>query len=168
MYRNNRNLEGKAYETEHILQVVTDMLSSFIRYYSSFSPNSNKLTERYEQAISEFEKDQLRYKELFDLDTLDSYSYDPNSFKADLRRKCPIIHGALFSQAKAMEKYKKDFKLTPGARMLGVTTNIVQFGHDFIEGFDWQEYILTDSPTKLGVSELAACRRTLPPAANTM
>jgi hypothetical protein len=154
MYRNNRNLEGKAYETEHILQVVTDMLSSFIRYYSSFSPNSNKLTERYEQAISEFEKDQLRYKELFDLDTLDSYSYDPNSFKADLRRKCPIIHGALFSQAKAMEKYKKDFKLTPGARMLGVTTNIVQFGHDFIEGFDWQEYILTDSPTKLGVSEL--------------
>jgi len=154
MYRNKSNLEEEAYDPNHIALVLADMLINFPRYFSEFASDKQKLAERYELAISGFENVQIRYQELFNLDTLDDYTYNPSGFKSDLKKKAPIIKGALFAQTKAMDKYKAAFKETPGSRMLEITTNIVQFGRSFVKEFNWSEQLQTDSPTALGVSEL--------------
>lgn len=154
MYRNNSVLEEEAYDPDHFALVSSDILINFPRYFSEFGSDRQKLTERYEQAISEFETDQIRYKEIFDPDMLDAYAYDPNSFKGDMRRKCPIVHRCLYSPAKVMDNYRAAFNTTSGTSMLEVITNIVQFSRNFMIGFNASVYMRAGSPTELGVSEL--------------
>ena len=154
MYRDDSTLEEEAYDPVHIDAVITDMEAGFREYFEDFAPNHRALAERYEAAISKFQGEQSHYQTLFALDKLEFYRYDPNSFKGDMRRLCPIVRRCLNSPAKVMDSYRASFNGTAGADMLDITTNIVKFGRDFVQEFDEGRHLHAKDPAELGVSEL--------------
>lgn len=154
MYRDDPNLNQEAYHPEHMVEVLNDMRKSLPRYFESFAIGQKPLAERLSAAVADFESEQLHYQELFDLDMLEEYAYDPNAFKGDFRRKCPVVRRCFMSRANVMDIYRAAFNTTDGARMLEVTTNIVEFAHGFMGSFDDKQHELAQSPSDLGVDAL--------------
>lgn len=154
MYRDNPKLAEQAYQPEHIAEVLADMRSNLPRYFVTLATGQTSLAERLAASVADFENEQPHYQELFDLGMLEEYAYDPNAFKGDFRRKCPIVRRCLMSPAKVMDNYRAAFNLTDGARMLEVTTNIVKFAHEFMQSFDDSQHELAQSPADLGVDTL--------------
>lgn len=154
MYRDNPKLNPAVYELGHITEVLSDMQKNLPHYFDSFTVGQKSLRERLAAAIADFEAEQPHYQGLFDPEMLEEYAYDPNAFKGDFRRKCPIVRRCLMSPAKVMDNYRAAFNMTDGARMLEVTTNIVKFAHNFIKAFDDRQHELAQSPSDLRVEEL--------------
>lgn len=154
MYRDDPNLSEQAYQPEHIAEVLADMKSNLPRYFDSFSAGQRRLGERLAKAVTDFQSEQPHYQELFNPGMLEEYTYDPNAFKGDFRRKCPIVRRCLMSPAKVMDNYRAAFNMTDGARMLEVTTNIVEFARNFIRSFDDRQHEQAQSPADLGLEEL--------------
>ena len=154
MYRDDPNLNQEAYHPEHMVEVLNDMRKSLPRYFESFAIGQKPLTERLSAAVADFESEQPHYQELFDPGMLEEYAYDPNAFKGDFRRKCPIVRRCIMSPARVMDNYRAAFNMTDGARMLEVTTNIVEFAHGFMGSFDDKQHELVQSPSDLGVDAL--------------
>lgn len=154
MYRDNPKLNEQAHQPEHIAEVLADMRSNLPRYFDTLGSGQKALGERLATAVTAFESEQSRYQELFDLEALDDYAYDPNAFKNAMKTKCPIVHRCLMSPAKVMDNYRTAFYGTDGARMLEVTTNIVEFAHGLMRSFDDKRHELAQSPADLGVDEL--------------
>lgn len=88
------------------------------------------------------------------MQTLEDFALVPNSFKNRVKSDCPIIRRCINSRDEAMKKYKKDFNLSTGQRLLQVTTNIVKFGHEYVEDFDHEEYETCETVDDLELWEL--------------
>lgn len=84
-------------------------------------------------AIDNFEKDREDYKKIFDLEALEEYEDDLNTFKSKvLRDKCPIIRKTIQNKlAKQLDKYRADFNRSNPLELLKVVTNLCQFGEDY-------------------------------------
>lgn len=89
-----------------------------------------------EEALEEFQKDRNKYIAIFDQEALEEYEDDPQYFKSTvLKKECPIIHHTLFSTAKELDKYKKDFNLSDSNDLLIVVGNLSNFAEDYYNNF---------------------------------
>lgn len=84
------------------------------------------------EAIDDFEKDRNAYIELFDEEALEEAEYDPSSFKSKtLKYECPIIKNTLFSNAKELGKYKRQYSISDPNELLQVVQTLSQFGEKY-------------------------------------
>ena len=90
-------------------------------------------------AIDEFEKDREDYLNIFDLETLEEYEDDLNTFKSKiLRDKCPIIRKTIQNRlAKQLDKYRAEFNRANPSELLQVVTNLCEFEESYeTEAYD--------------------------------
>lgn len=84
------------------------------------------------EAIDDFEKDRNAYIELFDEEALEEAEYDPSSFKSKTSKyECPIIKNTLFSNAKELGKYKRQYSISDPNELLQVVQTLSQFGEKY-------------------------------------
>lgn len=84
----------------------------------------------------EFEKDRQSYLRILDMESLEEYEEggDASTFKSDvLRSKCPIIRKTLNStNAKELEKYRKDFGLADADYLLQTVINLCNAANEYV------------------------------------
>lgn len=177
MIKPDRKLNDKAYEKDHISQVLHKLESNFNHYFSAFKsqeddtlpllngesirekPKQNRfpgseLSNIFDATIDEFKEEQGDYQSFFDLETLEEYEEDPNAFKKDLTKCCPIIRRCINSPAKEMKRYKNAFRLKTGRELLTITKNIILFGKEYMNGFDTKLHETAESVEHLRISKL--------------
>lgn len=154
MQKPNVDLGERAYEPKHIQAVLTEIGKSFPNYFQSFCPSASAANKAFAKAIEEWEQDAQSYEEFLDLDSLEEYDDDPNSFKNALKRECPIIRRCLNSSANEMKRYKISFNRSTGKELLSTTTNIVRFGIEHIASFDHKNHEKVVDVDSLRLTEL--------------
>lgn len=150
----NIELGPRGYEPQHVAEVTAAIGKHFPNYFRSVFPNSKSINDLFRTAISEWMKEEDDYQALLDLDLLEEYSFDPNSFKSALRKDCHIIRRCLNSPMEEMKDYKKEFGLATGQRLLSVTTNLAKFAKDYMSIFCGHKHEQCASPSELGLSLL--------------
>lgn len=93
----------------------------------------------------EFEKDRQAYLKILDIECLEEYEEgdDAPTFKSEiLRSKCPIIRKTLNStNAKELEKYRKDFGLADADYLLRTVINLCEAANSYIsDSYDPNSY----------------------------
>ncbi|AXI08444.1 hypothetical protein CUC15_05715 [Oceanobacillus zhaokaii] len=107
------------------------------------------------ESIEGYEKDREKYLDIFDEDVFDEYEDDPNYFKNKvLRDECPIIRVTIYSNAKELEKYKRDFNLADPNDLLDVVMNLTSFANTYSQNQNSSNYELIDSLEELGFQDL--------------
>lgn len=108
------------------------------------------------EASEDFEKDREKYIAIFDRESLEEYEDDPQYFKSTvLKKECPIIHHTLFSPAKELEKYKRDFNISHSNDLLAVVSNLCNFAEEYYNNFyDEDDYDQINCYGDLKVSDL--------------
>ncbi|TCX48852.1 hypothetical protein [Dehalobacter sp. 14DCB1] len=108
------------------------------------------------EASQEFEKDREKYIAIFDQEALEEYEDDPQYFKSTvLKKECPIIHHTLFSTAKELDKYKRDFNISDSNELLTVVSNLFNFAEDYYDNFYKEKaYDKIDCHEGLEISDL--------------
>jgi hypothetical protein len=181
MHKPNLEIDVEAYESEHIERVLAAITTHFQESFDIFSKPIQKelsisipsdspfrithakskksstpqfLTKIFSDSIKSFENEHERYKSFFDIDALMEYEIDPNSFKGNLRRECPIIRRCLNSPEREMERYKAHFQQKTGEELWRVITNIIKFGLSFNEQFDSNKHESVIAVQELGLDEL--------------
>ena len=111
---------------------------------STSTPNSKPrntkeiLKRLLRESIVNYEKDRQSYQDILNLEALEEYKHDVNSFKNTvLKNQIPIINKTLNSKAKELEKFKIAFKHSQAGDFFRVTFNIVKLACEWHE--DWYE-----------------------------
>lgn len=118
------------------------------------------ITKKFKNIIIEasenFEKDREKYIAIFDQEALEEYEDDPQYFKSTvLKKECPIIHHTLFSTAKELDKYKRDFNISDSNELLTVVSNLFNFAEDYYDNFyEEKAYDKIDCHEGLEISDL--------------
>ncbi len=154
MQKPDVELGDRGYKPEHIRLVLTEIKAHFPDYFRAFCPSAKDAKQAFKAAIDNWERDHPAYVELFDLETLEEYEDDPNSFKSDLRTKCPIIRRCLNSRAQEMKKYKISFNSSTGRDLLNVTRNIVAFGDKYASRFNNKKHEAVTAVKALQLGDL--------------
>lgn len=89
------------------------------------------------ESISNFEKDRNSYQEILNLESLDEYKYDVNSFKNTiLKNQIPIIRKTLQNkQAKELDKFRAAFNAAQPGHLFEVINNIISLANEWRN--DW-------------------------------
>ena len=74
------------------------------------------------------------YLEYLDLEALDEFEGNPNSFKSETRKKCPIIRRCLNSREEYMKAYQRAFSEVKGRDLLNAARKIAEFGRAYVAG----------------------------------
>lgn len=161
MHRSDTNKETgfheltqRAYEPTHIAKVREDIRHHFDHYFNSMGDSAWKASVKFVGALNTFEDERQPYLRFLDQEALEEYDDDPNAFKKAIRKECPIVRHCMNSSAKVMESYQSAFWTTPGARMLEVTRNIVEFGAAYAAQFNVESFLQAETPMDFGVSGL--------------
>jgi len=100
--------------------------------------DTQKILERLLKGnIDDFEKDRLIYQEILNLESLEEYKYDVNSFKNTvLKNQIPIIRKTLQNkQAKELDKFRAAFNAAQSGHLFEVTNNIITVANEWKN--DW-------------------------------
>ncbi|MFZ4799202.1 MAG: hypothetical protein ACOYMA_17010 [Bacteroidia bacterium] len=83
------------------------------------------------ESIEDFEKERNSYQEIFDLESLEEYRHDVNSFKNTiLKNQIPIIRKTLQNkQAKELDKFRAAFNTAQPGDLFDITSNIVKLSN---------------------------------------
>lgn len=102
--------------------------------------DSQKILERLlKETIADFEKERQSYQDILDLESLEEYKHDVNSFKNTvLKNQIPIIRKTLQNkQAKELDKFRAAFNLAQPGDLFNVTSNIVELANEWHN--DWYD-----------------------------
>ena len=134
MLRGNE-LDERVYDEAHIAEVLTEIRLTFPKYFTSFCQLS--LRKRFLDAIKEYEAEQRCYLDYLDLEALGEFEDNPNSFKSETRKNCPIIRRCLNSREEYMKAYQRAFGEVRGgtfstqrARSLSSSAYVAGFDHE--------------------------------------
>lgn len=108
-------------------------------------------------AIKEFNKNREKYEAIIDLEVLEEYEDNPNSFKDRvLAHECPIINSTLMNkQAKELDKYRINYKLASPNDLLKVVKNLTEFSNEYYESFsEYDDYDDISNIDELGLLDL--------------
>lgn len=144
----------KIREPEHIQQVLAEIGRNFPKYQTSFWKPPKQRKRSIQKAIEDFLNEQPRYEEFLDLESLEEYEEDPNAFKGDMKRDCPIIRRCINSRDEAMKQYKISFNGAKGVDLLRATVKIAEFGRDFMADFEDELHELCETVDDLELEEL--------------
>ena len=94
--------------------------------------DTKKILDRLlKEAIDDFNKERQPYLEILDLESLEEYKYDVNSFKNTiLKNQIPIIRKTLQNkQAKELDKFRAAFNAAQPGHLFEVTSNIIKLAN---------------------------------------
>lgn len=103
---------------------------------------SRKYINIISNSIEEFEKDRQNYIDIMDLEALEEYEDDVNTFKSSvLSSQCPVIRKTLQSKtAKELDKYRADFRHSNPSELLTVVTNLCEFAVNYRDEWYNQDF----------------------------
>lgn len=111
---------------------------------STSTPNSRPrnatevLRRLLRESIVNYERDRQSYQDILNLEALEEYKHDVNSFKNTvLRKQIPIINKTLNSNARELEKFRIAFSHSQAGELFKVTFNIVKLACEWRN--DWYE-----------------------------
>lgn len=119
------------------------------KFGSSTKPKSKnkdpkKILERLlKEAVADFEKERQVYQDILNLEALDEYKHDVNSFKNTvLKNQIPIIRKTLQNkQAKELDKFRVAFNNAQPGHLFEVTSNIIKLANEWKnEWYDGKEF----------------------------
>ena len=122
--------------------------------------DAKKILERLlKETIEDFEKERKPYQDILDLESLEEYKYEVNSFKNTiLKNQIPIIRKTLNNkQAKELDKFRVAFNNAQPGHLFEVTSNIVNLANQLKEDwYDAQEFEKIDTCDDLNYYKLDA------------
>lgn len=120
--------------------------------------DTKKILERLlNESIIDFEKDRDSYQEILDLESLDEYKHDVNSFKNTiLKNQIPIIRRTLQNkQAKELDKFRAAFNAAQSGHLFEVTNNIISLVNEWRnDWYDTEDFEKINSPDELDYHNL--------------
>ena len=102
--------------------------------------DGKKILERLlKETIADFEKERQPYLDILDLESLEEYKHDVNSFKNTvLKNQIPIIRKTLQNkQAKELDKFRVAFNNAQPGHLFEVSSNIVKLANEWRN--DWYD-----------------------------
>ena len=145
---------GKGITPESFAELQTKFRVSIDRKKVEKNRASNYATILRE-AIVEFEKDREAYLSILQKELLDDYDEDATTFKSKvLRNECPIIRKTINSDAKELEKYRVDFRMSDPDELLRVVYNLCVFGDKYAEDYDPETYETVSEYQELNLDPL--------------
>lgn len=119
--------------------------------------DAKKILERIlRETILNFEKERQSYQDILDLEALEDYKQDVNSFKNTiLKNQIPIIRKTLQNkQAKELDKFRVAFKIAQPGDLFKVISNIIGLANDYKNGwYNAKEFEQIDSYNNLDYDE---------------
>jgi hypothetical protein len=110
----------------------------------SKNKDTKKILERLlKEAVADFEKERQIYQGILNLEALEEYKYDVNSFKNTvLKNQIPIIRKTLQNkQAKELDKFRVAFNNAQPGHLFEVTSNIIKLANEWKkEWYDGKEF----------------------------
>ncbi len=106
----------------------------------SKSKDTKKILERlFKEAIDDFNKERQPYLDILDLESLEEYKHDVNSFKNTvLKNQIPIIRKTLQNkQAKELDKFRAAFNAAQPGHLFEVTSNVIKLANGWKK--DWYD-----------------------------
>lgn len=120
----------------------------------SKSKDTKKILERlFKEAIDDFNKERQPYLDILDLESLEEYKHDVNSFKNTvLKNQIPIIRKTLQNkQAKELDKFRTAFNASQPGHLFEVTSNIIKLANDWKnDWYDGKEFEKIENCDDLG------------------
>jgi hypothetical protein len=124
----------------------------------SKSKDTKKILERlFKEAIDDFNKERPPYLEILDLESLEEYKHDVNSFKNTvLKNQIPIIRKTLQNkQAKELDKFRAAFNAAQPGHLFEVTSNIIKLANEWKnDWYDGKEFETIENCDDLGYYDL--------------
>ncbi len=124
----------------------------------SKSKDAKQILERLlKEKIADFEKERKLYQDILDLESLEEYKHDVNSFKNTvLKNQIPIIRKTLQNkQAKELDKFRAAFNKALPGHLFEVTSNIIKLANEWRnEWYDGKEFEKIDLCDDLGYYDL--------------
>lgn len=124
----------------------------------SKSKDTKKILERlFKEAIDDFNKERQPYLDILDLESLEEYKHDVNSFKNTvLKNQIPIIRKTLQNkQAKELDKFRAAFNAAQPGHLFEVTSNIIKLANNWKnDWYDGKEFEKIENCDDLGYYDL--------------
>jgi hypothetical protein len=124
----------------------------------SKSKDTKKILERLiKESIDDFNKERQPYLDILDLESLEEYKHDVNSFKNTvLKNQIPIIRKTLQNkQAKELDKFRAAFNAAQPGHLFEVTSNIIKLANDWKNDcYDGKEFEKIENCDDLGYYDL--------------
>lgn len=124
----------------------------------SKTKDTKKILERLiKESIDDFNKERQPYLDILDLESLEEYKHDVNSFKNTvLKNQIPIIRKTLQNkQAKELDKFRAAFNAAQPRHLFEVTSNIIKLANEWKnEWYDGKEFEKIDKCDDLGYYDL--------------
>ncbi|MCO4294541.1 hypothetical protein NF867_16885 [Solitalea sp. MAHUQ-68] len=119
---------------------------------------TKKILDRLiKEAIDDFNKERQPYLDILDLESLEEYKHDVNSFKNTiLKNQIPIIRKTLQNkQAKELDKFRAAFNTAQPGHLFEVTSNIIKLANEWKnDWYDGKEFEKIDNCDDLGYYDL--------------
>ena len=119
--------------------------------------DTKKILERiFKEAIDDFNKERQPYLDILDLESLEEYKHDVNSFKNTvLKNQIPIIRKTLQNkQAKELDKFRAAFNAAQPGHLFKVTSNIIKLANEWKnDWYDGEEFEKIDTCDDLNYYE---------------
>lgn len=181
MIRSTNNELGEydlAKEPEHVAEVWSAISTALPQYWTRFvnaergaepaaqlaakfkTSGSKRKSDRevlapvFERALSAYEKEAQKYRVFFDVEAMEEYQDDPNSFKQGLMRDVPVIANTLRQRRKELAEWQKHFKIAKGRDLLEIFANVLDFTGEWIEQHPPASYRDIDDPSSFGLDAL--------------
>lgn len=148
----DHDLEQKAYDPQHVQQVLAEIKKNFFGYFKTFSDQS--LEAIFKTYRKSYEQERSAYREYLSLEALDEFEYDPNAFKSHTRKQCPIIRRCVMSPDEVMKDYRASFNMVTGRQLLDTVRRIAEFGVHYVATFDAEKHEASTVFGDLGLETL--------------
>lgn len=122
----------------------SDIARLAANFGSTSTPRSNPrntkeiLSRLLRESIVNYENDRQSYQDILNLEALEEYKHDVNSFKNTvLKNQIPIINRTLNSNARELDNFRIAFQRSQAGDLFQVTFNIVELAYQWRT--DWYE-----------------------------
>ena len=138
--QNFENWFNKFLDTEGKRKLSKEEFKKMQEKFGIHNPSWNATTDKTSAlkriillATEDFESDRENYINLLDIETLEEYEDDVDTFKNKaLRNECPIIRKTLQNRrAKSLDKYRHAFNTSDATELLTVVTNLSAFCSEY-------------------------------------
>jgi hypothetical protein len=86
----------------------------------------------FEEAVENYEAEAQHYRAFFDSEVLEEFREDdPDSFKTELSKKCPVIRYTLNSRLEDLKEWKYKYHATHSKKMLETFGHLLALGEEY-------------------------------------
>lgn len=125
------NTENGNSVTEDEIIRLAQSFGSTSRPRSKPRDTSQTLKMLLREAIDSYERERQIYQQILDLESLEEYKCDVNSFKNTvLKNQIPLIRRTLQSKTRELDKFRAAFNCAQPGYLFEVTSNIVQLAYE--------------------------------------